>query len=45
MSKRVGVAGAGGMIGGYLDKRLSEEGYQVVAADIRPANEWLQITP
>lgn len=36
------VAGAGGMIGGYLVKRLLDEGHEVWASDIKRKEEWLQ---
>lgn len=36
------VAGAGGFIAGYLVKDLLSQGYQVVAADIKPASMWYQ---
>lgn len=37
------VAGAGGFIGGHLVKRLVSEGYDVIAVDIKPIEEWEQI--
>lgn len=37
------VAGAGGFIGGHLVKRLLKNGFDVVAADIKPASEWYQV--
>ncbi|WP_205390361.1 NAD-dependent epimerase/dehydratase family protein [Mycolicibacterium hippocampi] len=37
------VAGAGGFIGGYLAKALSEQGLRVRAADVKPLSEWNQI--
>lgn len=40
---RVLVTGAGGMIGGALVKRLAEDGETVVAVDIKPIEDWLQI--
>jgi len=44
MSKAL-VAGAGGFIGGHLVKKLISEGYSVVAADIKPIEEWYQVQP
>ena len=38
------VAGAGGFIGGYLVKDLLSQGHEVIAADIKPLNEWYQFT-
>jgi GDP-D-mannose 3',5'-epimerase len=40
--KTVAVTGAGGMIGGYLVKRLLEEGHKVIASDIKKNTDWLQ---
>lgn len=37
------VAGAGGFIGGYLVKRLLDQGYKVRAADIKPLDKWWQV--
>tara|TARA_Y100000310_G_scaffold345544_1_gene466303 strand:+ start:4289 stop:5272 length:984 start_codon:yes stop_codon:yes gene_type:complete len=34
------VAGAGGFIGGHLVKDLARKGHYVLAADIKPLNEW-----
>ena len=42
-NKKILVAGAGGFIGGYLVKRLMEEGAQIIAADIKPKELWFQI--
>lgn len=39
---KVLVAGAGGAIGGHLVRSLWEEGHEVVAADIKPLEEWWQ---
>jgi nucleoside-diphosphate-sugar epimerase len=39
------VAGAGGFIGGHLTTRLVEAGHQVRAVDVKPLDEWLQISP
>lgn len=43
MKKQILVAGAGGFIGGFLVKRLLNDGHDVVAADIKPFSEWHQI--
>ena len=43
MTQKVFVAGAGGFIGGHLTKNLLERGAHVVAADIKPLEEWFQI--
>lgn len=40
---RVMVAGAGGFIGGWLARRLIDEGFEVLCADQKPLEEWLQI--
>lgn len=37
------VAGAGGFIGGHLVKSLVDDGYDVLAVDIDPVEEWLYI--
>jgi len=37
------VAGAGGFIGGHLVKNLVDDGYDVLAIDIDPVEEWLYI--
>jgi nucleoside-diphosphate-sugar epimerase len=37
------VAGAGGFIGGHLVKSLIDDGYDVLAIDIDPVDEWLYI--
>lgn len=42
--KKVVVAGAGGFIGGHLVKALKGQGYQVRAVDIKPLNQWYQVT-
>jgi GDP-D-mannose 3',5'-epimerase len=39
---RVLIAGAGGFIGGHLVKDLLQQGHEVVAADIKPLDEWYQ---
>jgi nucleoside-diphosphate-sugar epimerase len=45
MAQKVFVAGAGGFIGGHLTKNLLDQGIKVVAADIKPLEEWFQISP
>lgn len=42
--KKILVAGAGGFIGGHLVKELVKRGNSVRAVDIKPLNEWYQIT-
>jgi GDP-D-mannose 3',5'-epimerase len=42
--KRIVVAGAGGFIGGHLVKELVKKGNKVRAVDIKPLNEWYQIS-
>jgi len=42
--KRIVVAGAGGFIGGHLVKKLVKEGHQVRGVDIKPLNEWYQVS-
>jgi GDP-D-mannose 3', 5'-epimerase len=42
--KRIVVAGAGGFIGGHLVKELVSKGQNVRAVDIKPLNEWYQVT-
>ena len=37
------VAGAGGFIGGHLVNNLIQDGYDVLAIDIDPVEEWLQV--
>jgi nucleoside-diphosphate-sugar epimerase len=37
------VAGAGGFIGGHLSRTLSEQGFEVRGADIKPLQQWYQI--
>lgn len=41
--KQILVAGAGGFIGGFLVKRLVDEGNIVYAVDIKPLKDWYQI--
>ena len=36
------VAGAGGFIAGYLVKDLLAQGHEVIAADIKPSEDWYQ---
>lgn len=38
------VAGAGGFIGGHLVKELVQRGNHIRAVDIKPLNEWYQVT-
>jgi nucleoside-diphosphate-sugar epimerase len=42
--KKILVAGAGGFIGGHLVQDLVKSGYKVRAVDIKPLNEWYQIS-
>jgi GDP-D-mannose 3',5'-epimerase len=42
--KKIIVAGAGGFIGGHLVKELVRKGQHVRAVDIKPLNEWYQIS-
>jgi GDP-D-mannose 3', 5'-epimerase len=42
--KKIIVAGAGGFIGGHLVKELVKKGNQVRAVDLKPLNEWYQIS-
>lgn len=42
--KRILVAGAGGFIGGHLVNELTKKGNRVRAVDIKPLNEWYQIS-
>ena len=42
--KKIVVAGAGGFIGGHLVKKLVKESHQVRAVDIKPHNEWYQVS-
>ena len=41
MSKYL-VCGAGGFIGGYITKKLIEEGHSVTCVDIKPLDLWFQ---
>jgi nucleoside-diphosphate-sugar epimerase len=38
------ITGAGGFIGGHLTKRLVEENHEVRAVDIKPLDEWWQVS-
>ncbi len=40
--KNILVTGAGGFIGGHLVKRLLNDGFNVVGADIKPLEYWFQ---
>jgi len=42
MARRALVTGAGGFIGGHLTAALLERGDEVVAVDVKPAEEWHQ---
>ena len=42
MSKYL-VCGAGGFIGGYITKKLIEEGHSVTCVDIKPLDLWFQL--
>jgi GDP-D-mannose 3', 5'-epimerase len=42
--KNIVVAGAGGFIGGHLVKDLIKKGNKVRAVDIKPLNEWYQVS-
>ncbi len=42
MEKNIVVTGAGGFIGGHLVRDLLQQGHQVRAVDVKPANEWYQ---
>jgi GDP-D-mannose 3', 5'-epimerase len=42
--KKIVVAGAGGFIGGHLVKELVDQGHHVRAVDIKPLNEWYQVS-
>ena len=41
--KKAIVCGAGGFIGGHMVKRLLDEGYKVLALDIKPRQDWYQV--
>jgi GDP-D-mannose 3', 5'-epimerase len=42
--KKIVVAGAGGFIGGHLVNELIKKGNAVRAVDIKPLNEWYQVS-
>ena len=42
--KKILVAGAGGFIGGHLVNELVKKGHKVRAVDIKPLNEWYQVS-
>lgn len=42
--KKILVAGAGGFIGGHLVKELILKGFSIRAVDIKPLNEWYQVS-
>jgi len=42
--KKIVVAGAGGFIAGHLVKELVKKGHIVRAVDIKPLNEWYQVS-
>ena len=42
--KKIVVAGAGGFIGGHLVKELIKKGNSVRAVDLKPLNEWYQVS-
>jgi GDP-D-mannose 3', 5'-epimerase len=42
--KKIVVAGAGGFIGGHLVKHLVKSGNHVRAVDLKPLNEWYQVS-
>lgn len=42
--KRILVAGAGGFIGGHLVQELVKKGHKIRAVDIKPLNEWYQVS-
>jgi GDP-D-mannose 3',5'-epimerase len=41
---KIVVAGAGGFIGGHLVRHLVKTGKQVRGVDIKPLNEWYQVS-
>ena len=41
--KKAIVCGAGGFIGGHMVRRLLDEGYKVVAVDLKPKKDWYQV--
>ncbi|MBH09273.1 MAG: NAD-dependent dehydratase [Candidatus Marinimicrobia bacterium] len=42
--KKILITGAGGFIGGYLVNDLVHKGHIVIAADIKPIDQWFQIS-
>ena len=42
--KKIVVAGAGGFIAGHLVKELIKNGHNVRAVDLKPLNEWYQVS-
>jgi GDP-D-mannose 3',5'-epimerase len=44
MKKKYLVCGAGGFIGGHLVKSLLSDGYEVVCVDVKPLENWFQIS-
>jgi len=42
--KTILIAGGGGFIGGHLVARLRDEGHQVRSVDIKPVDQWYQVT-
>jgi GDP-D-mannose 3',5'-epimerase len=42
--KKIVIAGAGGFIGGHLVKEMISNGHTVKAVDIKPLNEWYQVS-
>jgi GDP-D-mannose 3', 5'-epimerase len=42
--KKIVVAGAGGFIAGHLVKELIKKGHTVRAVDLKPLNEWYQVS-
>jgi len=42
--KKIVIAGAGGFIGGHLVKEMISKGHTVKAVDIKPLNEWYQVS-
>jgi GDP-D-mannose 3', 5'-epimerase len=43
--KKIVIAGAGGFIAGHLVKEMVKAGHTVRAVDMKPLNEWYQISP
>jgi nucleoside-diphosphate-sugar epimerase len=42
--KKIVVTGGGGFIGGHLVKEMIKKGHKVRAVDIKPLNEWYQVS-